>query len=160
MQAYPACAISLRFAVHREARLPSASPPWVPECVGCACIPAMMGECHPHANSLLIALITPRKVAQREAALLLHRALGTCIVMPLMIASMPPSIAMRFWFSALPHTSLRMHPHASSTMPACQVTRASTMRRGARPDEMRFVRFVEREVLQCPTTVLKAELVV
>ena len=39
----PACATSLRFATQSEARFPSASPPCVPECVGWACIPAMMG---------------------------------------------------------------------------------------------------------------------
>mmetsp|Transcript_63523 Transcript_63523/g.145526 ORF Transcript_63523/g.145526 Transcript_63523/m.145526 type:complete len:324 (-) Transcript_63523:754-1725(-) len=42
-----------------------------------------------------------------------------CAFMPATIASMPPSAAMLFWCSALPHASFPSVWHASSTIPEC-----------------------------------------
>mmetsp|Transcript_37844 Transcript_37844/g.96763 ORF Transcript_37844/g.96763 Transcript_37844/m.96763 type:complete len:312 (+) Transcript_37844:211-1146(+) len=138
----PDCATILRFCTHIDARLPRASPPWVPECVGCACMPAMMGGIPPAlpTRAWLASLLHARSPRARPHCCC-TLALDTCIAMPWMMASMPPSVAILFWFSWLPHTSLRMHPHASSTIPACpgKLRSASTMSRGPLPLAILFL---------------------
>mmetsp|Transcript_29057 Transcript_29057/g.61038 ORF Transcript_29057/g.61038 Transcript_29057/m.61038 type:complete len:469 (+) Transcript_29057:443-1849(+) len=138
----PAAAMARRLATQSDARLPSASPPCVPECVGCACMPAMMGGMAPArpARAWFASLLHARSPSASPHCCWTE-ALPRCIAMPAMMASMPPSAATRFWFSALPQTSLRMQPHASSTMPACPgyPRSASTISRGPRPPATRFL---------------------
>ena len=111
------------------------------------------------ANSLLIALITPRKVAQREAALLLHRCLGY-----MHCHAIDDSLDAALDRDAV--LVLSVAPHELADAPTCLLHDACVPgvipqgfddeTRGAARRDALFVRLVEREVLQCPTTVLKA----